>query len=338
MRSSHHAVPLQCVLIALLAPLPLAGQTPGTGPVFDLPIACTPGADCWVVNYVDVLAEKDDVADFRCGTRSYEGHKGTDIAVRDLKAMEAGVDVIAAAPGKVLRVRDGEADKVRTREELAEVQKSGRECGNGVLVEHGGGWQTMYCHMREGSIVVHSGDNIASGAKLGLVGHSGFVEFPHVHLGVTHQGRTVDPFTGLEPGAQCAAAGKPLWREALPYEPVSLYAAGFRNGVPKFEDVQRDAAGLERLAAGPAELTFWTLIFGVAKDDAIRIEIRDPEGRTIAERDIDQERTRARQFYFAGRRLPALGKGVYTGTVVLTRRMADGNTLTQNLERKLTVE
>jgi len=327
-----------CLAALFAVPAPAAPEEDAPPPKLGFPAKCTRGEDCWIVNYVDVLENKGEISDFQCGARTYDDHKGTDIAIRDLKAMEAGVDVIAAAPGKVLRVRDGETDKVRTREELTEIQKSGRECGNGVLVGHGGGWQTIYCHMRQGSIVVKPGQQVEAGTKLGLVGHSGFVEFPHVHIGLTHRGKAVDPFTGLERGKACGTAGTSLWRDGVDYEPVSIYAAGFRNGEPKFEDVRLDTSSPERLAAEPAELTFWTLIYGAAKDDAIRLEIRAPDGSVVAAQDLVQERTRARQFYFTGKRLPDLKKGVYAGTVRLTRKTADGGTLTRELERKITVE
>jgi hypothetical protein len=331
-----------CLAVALVLSAPAGhGAEPGAEPPeLGFPAACTPGTDCWIVNHVDVLADPAAAADFRCGALTYEKHTGTDIAVRDLRAMAAGVDVLAAAAGRIIRVRDGESDNAGTREELAETRKSGRECGNGVLIGHGGGWQTQYCHMQRGSIAVRPGEQVAAGARLGRVGHSGFAEFPHLHIGVTHRGRTIDPFTGLEPGTQCGATGKPMWRAPLAYEPVAIYAAGFADRVPKYEEIQEHAAGIERIAAGPVELTFWAVLFGTVKDDAIRIEIRAPDGRVVSERDIVQERTRARQFYFIGRRLGdgELRPGDYVGIVRLTRRAAAGEPLTRELERKLTVE
>ena len=64
------------------------------------PVDCVEGKDCWVVNYVDVEPMADLVKDFNCGPRSYDNHKGTDIAIRDWVAMEKGVDVFAAADGE----------------------------------------------------------------------------------------------------------------------------------------------------------------------------------------------------------------------------------------------
>lgn len=59
------------------APPPAADDRPIT---LSLPIACTPGTDCWVVNYVD-LDPGPGRRDYRCGEMSYDGHKGTDIGL-----------------------------------------------------------------------------------------------------------------------------------------------------------------------------------------------------------------------------------------------------------------
>ncbi len=55
------------------------------------PVDCVEGEDCWVVNYVDVDSATNSINDFNCEPRSYDNHKGTDIAIRDWQSMEAGV-------------------------------------------------------------------------------------------------------------------------------------------------------------------------------------------------------------------------------------------------------
>ena len=50
---------------------------------------------------------------------------------------------------------------------------AGREAGNGVLIEHGGGWQTQYSHLRSGSVSVKPGERVEAGTPLGLIGLSG---------------------------------------------------------------------------------------------------------------------------------------------------------------------
>ena len=49
-----------------------------------LPIRCQPGLTCFFQNYVDHDAS-DKARDYRCGGRSYDGHDGTDIRIRNQK-------------------------------------------------------------------------------------------------------------------------------------------------------------------------------------------------------------------------------------------------------------
>ena len=108
-------------------------------PELALPILCQPGRDCWLVNYVD-MDPGPGRRDYACGKKTYDGHKGTDIAIRDLEAMKKGVAVVAAAGGVVRGARDGMEDIDFTRKGAPDIK--GRECGNGVVIDHGGGWET----------------------------------------------------------------------------------------------------------------------------------------------------------------------------------------------------
>ena len=85
-----------------LAPLPLhAGP-----PELSLPLDCKIGETCWLVNLVD-RQPGPGRTDFRGGDLSYDTHKGTDFAIANDAEMQKGVADLAAAPGRVLRVRDG---------------------------------------------------------------------------------------------------------------------------------------------------------------------------------------------------------------------------------------
>ena len=64
----------------------------------DLPILCVPNSTCWVVNYVD-NDFGPNVADYQCGGLSYNGHKGTDFAIRTLKEMRNGIPVLSVSKG-----------------------------------------------------------------------------------------------------------------------------------------------------------------------------------------------------------------------------------------------
>ena len=58
-----------------------------------------------------------------------------------------------------------------------------------MLIDHGGGWRTQYCHMRQGSVRVRKGDRVRDRQRLGTIGLSGKTEFPHLHLSVRFRGK-----------------------------------------------------------------------------------------------------------------------------------------------------
>src|SRR5690606_11871451 len=98
-------------------------------------------------------------------------------------------------------------------------------------IGHGNGWETQYSHLKRGSVRVRSGDKVAAGAELGVIGMSGNSEFPHLHFTVRRDGQTVDPFAAATREGCGKAGGAMLWSaaaaKALPYRATVVLAAGF---------------------------------------------------------------------------------------------------------------
>ena len=302
-----------------------------------LPLLCTLGETCWVANYVDV----DPTAaarDFRCRARTYNAHDGTDFAIRDLAMMAQGVPVVASAAGIVRNVRDGMED-VGIINEAARAQIAGRNCGNGVLIEHEAGWQTQYCHLRRGSLRVKPGERVGRGSPLGLVGLSGKTEFPHVHLTLRRNREVIDPFTGQPMRAGCGRSGTSLWRIEPPvaYEEVALYNAGLAGGQPDLEAIRNGRRDEQLVPTSPA-LVLWVASFGVQAGDWLRFRVTGPDGTLLFEREMLLERTQAWRFAFAGTHAPPGGwpLGVYTGTVTLMRKL-DGQSIERSVTRTVTM-
>lgn len=283
------------------------------------PVDCRLGETCHVQNYVD-HDPGTGTEDFACGALTYDGHDGTDIALPSLAAMQAGVAVRAAAAGVVKGVRDGMPD-ISIRDPAA-PELDGKDCGNGVLIDHGEGWQTQYCHMKLGSITVKPGQTVDAGAVLGQVGLSGNTEFPHLHLAVRKDGAELDPFD-TEAQAVCGGEAPALWAEPVAYAPGGMIAAGFATAVPDYAAVQAGTAG-ETIAANAPALVFWAWYFGPRVGDEVRLEITGPEG-VFFEDSFRVEKTQAQAFRAGGRKLrTALAPGQWTGTATLIR---DGKAL-----------
>jgi murein DD-endopeptidase MepM/ murein hydrolase activator NlpD len=312
-------------IAAVLAMLVLAGAPPlGAADALrlDLPVRCAIGEDCWVVNYVD-LDPGREARDYRCGRVTYDGHKGTDIAIRDLVAMQAGVAVVAAAAGEVQGTRDG-VDDVDV-ERVGRDAIKGRECGNGVVLGHGDGWTSQYCHLRKGSVRVKKGERVAAGQMLGFVGNSGLAEFPHVHLQVAKDGRIVDPFVGVAGGPNCGIGEQPLWKPEvlakLAYRPTALYNAGFAAAAPKPDAVRSGLHADKALSRQAPALVLWVDIFWAMPGDELSLRIVGPDGEVVAEHTSRLEKQEARRLAYAGAKRKKIfwDVGTYRGEIRLVR-------------------
>jgi murein DD-endopeptidase MepM/ murein hydrolase activator NlpD len=288
-----------------------------------LPVACEVGRTCFIQNYVDV-DPSPSARDHTCGTLTYNNHNGTDFRLPSRVIQQKGVNVLAAAGGRVRRIRDGLDDtpvRGATRDGI-----SGIECGNGVLIAHPDDWETQYCHMAKGSLRVKPGQTVSPGQALGQIGLSGLTEYSHLHFTVRHQGKIVDPFAYQVTEVSCGSGGDNLWdtslRGQLSYRERSVLNSGFttvavtsdtiENGEPERTPPSVDA---------PAIVAFIRAI-GLKTGDEQLLTLNDPAGRLIAENRLPAlETNKAQYVLFAGRKRPSLGwdRGTYTATYVVQR-------------------
>jgi murein DD-endopeptidase MepM/ murein hydrolase activator NlpD len=293
---------LTCCVLAGLATFPAVAMELG------LPLACTPREDCWLVRLVD-HDPGPGFTDHRCGTLGSDGHDGTDFAIADPARMAAGVPVLAAAAGEVVGVRDGMPDQAP---EGRLVHPFGdRNCGNGVALRHGDGWETQYCHLRQGSVRVATGDRVGAGQELGLVGMSGEANFPHVHLAVRRHGQEVDPFTGAPAAGRCGEAGTPLWAPALlaalDYQEVPIAVLGLTDRLPDRDAIVAGRAGAATLSAAAPALVGYVLAYGLRPGDRLELTIQGPDGSEVSRSGFDFAEEAPRATRAAGRRAPPEG-------------------------------
>lgn len=313
-------------MLALAGIAALSGPAGAEPPTLSLPAACEIGASCWLVNFVD-HDPGPGAGDYRCGPLTYDTHKGTDFALRSDAQMRAGVDVLAAAPGKVVGTRDGMANSTKADLESG-TRLRGRECGNGVRIDHGGGWSTQYCHMQAGTIRVRTGDTVARGQALGKIGRSGRSEFPHIHVTLREGERVVDPFTGESNIAACSTAADgagglwdPAIRQALAYPGPQPFHLGFATGKPEKAAIEAGDLSDTRFPPETAALVFWAEAFSLRKGDTVTLGLTAPDGATVADHTLVIDRPLAKWHGFVGRkrRGDAWDVGKYNGTITITR-------------------
>ena len=293
------------------------------------PIDCDLTSSCFIQQYVDHDPSKNS-SDFTCSNLSYDGHKGTDFAVRTLAEMQAGVAVLSSAAGIVSGVRDGMPDTGFTAVTAEAVE--GRECGNGVVIRHPGGWETQYCHLRQGSVGVKRGQKIAAGAPLGLVGMSGRAVFPHVHLSVRKDRKVIDPFDPDGTVTCSDPSDSTLWADQPSYRAGGLIDVGLSDAVPPYDSVKAGTANRTDLDTQAPALVIYAFTFGTRKADTLRISIVGPEGEVI-DQSFALEKAQARAFRAIGKKSrkgwPA---GTYVGTATLQRTGKVISTLTRTIE------
>lgn len=106
-------------------------------------------------------------------TGLYGLHTGTDVGA------PIGTNFVAAASGVVTKAGFN------------------KYYGNMVIIDHGGGVQTLYAHGSE--IVVQLGDLVSKGDTILKVGSTGYSTGPHAHFEVRIKGKTDDPLKYVTP-------------------------------------------------------------------------------------------------------------------------------------------
>lgn len=300
--------------LAPLVFLTICGPAAGDPvPRFTQPVACQLGETCHIQQYPD-RDPTEAVLDHRCGTLTSDGHKGTDFAVPSLAAMQEGVAVLAAALGRVSGLRDGMPDIDASTP--AAPNLSGRECGNGIMVQHEGGWETQYCHLRQGSLQVVMGQEVDAGTQLGLVGMSGLATFPHLHFAVRRDGAVVDPSLP-DMSAPCRdTESDSLWDEPIAYRPAGLIAVGLLNRVPDYEAVKTGLPANGLPPGDPDALVLWGYVFGGQTGDVLEFDLTGPQGGIGSGR-FELEKDQPLLYRAWGRRAPDGGfaPGGHTGEI-----------------------
>jgi hypothetical protein len=225
-----------------------------------------------------------------------------------MAAQRRGVAVVAAAAGRVLRVRDGVADvSVKT---LPPGAVSGQECGNGLVIDHGGGLTTQYCHMANGSMSVQSGASVMAGQRLGLVGLSGNTEYPHLHFTVRRSNSVVDPFAPSPGTNTMCGGGQSMWQERLGpsvgYKAGTILNPGFASGPVTMGTVEQ--GGITSPDATSGTIIAYVRAINLRAGDVQEFTLRAPNGAILAKHTAPPlSSSQAQRLLFIGKNRPQTG-------------------------------
>lgn len=98
----------------------------------------------------------------------------------------AGIDVGSPRAQQVGAAADGEVS-------FAQATRTG--FGNVVVLDHAGGFTTLYAHLA--IIIAREGESVRQGQPVGGVGASGNATGPHLHFEIRHRGAPLDPLRYL---------------------------------------------------------------------------------------------------------------------------------------------
>jgi len=298
-------------------------------PHFTFPVACVLGENCIIQNYVD-HDPGPGWRDFTCGPMSYDGHDGTDIRIPSLAAQRNGVGVLSVADGTVLRTRMDLPDRP-TLDEGPESDP--RACGNGLVIDHGNGWQSQYCHMAQGSLLVRAGDRVKAGQRLGLIGFSGRASFPHLHLTVRHDGKIIDPFAPDLALDQCGASTVSNLFDGVgkttPYLDRFFLNVGFADGPVTSDDVEEGRLDQRAPKRSSDALVVYARSVGLVAGDALAMTLIGADGQMLVQHVFDPlDRSKAQMTQFIGKKKPEAGwaPGTYAAVISILRQ---GKTLAE---------
>jgi len=152
------------------------------------------------------------ILDYNCGVATYDGHRGTDIEIRDFYDMDEGISVICVNSGVVTQAVDGLFDR---------NVYSPPESGNNVGILSFDGTWALYYHLKSGSIRVSVGDTVLVGDTIAEVGSSGSSYWPHLHLEFWSGGTWHDPMQGSCNTSILQFQIQPQYLYSLPFEVIS---------------------------------------------------------------------------------------------------------------------
>lgn len=204
---------------------------------YDFPLRLAPGLPDYAGFRISAFSDHNaavgttQVLDYNNGNRTYDGHRGTDIALWPFswnKLDNGDMQVIAAAAGTI-------AYKANVDPTDHNCNVASADPWNYIGLVHADGRLTLYGHMRYNSLTSKAiGQTVAQGEYLGTAGSSGNSSGPHLHfearVGTYSNDEWVDPYAG--PASQAQS----LWTSQRPYLDSAINRLATHSSPPSTPD------------------------------------------------------------------------------------------------------
>ena len=280
-----------------------------TTTLFSWPLREAAGfTDCsyyFITNYVDQDATTG-IKDYNCGTVTYDGHRGTDIATGPYpfyKMDNNQVEVIAAAPGTIIDKSDGYFDRNCVMN---------TDTANYIIIQHADGSLALYWHMKKFSLTSKIiGQTVAVGEFLGVVGSSGDATGPHLHFEVwasTLSSSLNDPYAGT-----CNLLNSTTWwTTQKPYTEPAVLKAQVNLIAPVLPACPTTETPNQDTCFNPgASVRFYFFLRNETIGDTAHLRIINPDGSTFYTWTHNSTTDYIASYWYWVRTLPSF-TGVYT--------------------------
>ena len=256
-----------------------------------VPIEGDQREDWTIVNYVDW--ELEGFVDHNCGSKSYDGHQGTDFTIRSFADMDDNVAVYAAAAGTVTYTIDGLFDRETEGDES-------KGLGNYIAISHANDYYTYYGHLKLNSIQVNVGESVNAGDLIGYVGSSGNSTDPHLHFELWYDSLyVVDPFAGDCGNELQSFIDPPIYETELTVWESGMHLTNNLN----INDLRERIVTLEEpYTISPdsdSQVYFWSHMYGLRKDKVITIQWFTPDDEEWFEFSVTLDRDYWYYYYWS---------------------------------------
>lgn len=225
---------------------------------FIFPVPCQLNHSCYIQQYVDHQPQLNG-RDFKGGQLASAHYPGTDIAIASFKAMAQNIPVLAVADGKVIAIKNQSSDNTR----MNFTELSSNDCGNTVTIQHTDGWQTQYCHLKQKSVRVNTGQQVKAGEVIAAIGSSGQADYPALELVVKQNDNIIDPFA------------EQLWQPPIDYQGTGIIDMGISLSPPTYVQLMKSPIYLNTFSITDTVIYPWIRLFGVQADDQQRFVFYD---------------------------------------------------------------